>query len=213
MHARAVKLNSCASQISDVASLTDPCSWRGDSKLALSAYALLLLRKGRMGRKGLAELLDVGEATGRTILSKLKSAGLAGSDRGGAYLTEEGTAEADSLAGVLEPADVELPESYGSAVACVVVKNRCGALGTVVAHRDEAVRGGADGALIMIRRDGKYVFPDWSYEYPVKVTPEPPDGACLVIAWAGSRSLAINGVMRAASSILCTSKNYGNPVA
>ncbi|MGB9733208.1 MAG: DUF4443 domain-containing protein [Conexivisphaera sp.] len=194
-----------------MASLTDPCSWRGDSKLALSAYALLLLRKGRVGRKGLAELLDVGEATGRTILSKLKSTGLAGSDRGGAYLTAKGSAEADSLAGVLEPADVELPERYGGEVACVIVKNGCSVLGTGVMHRDEAVRGGADGALIMVKRGGKYMFPDWSYEYPVKVNPEPPDGACVVIAWAGSRSLAINGVMRAASSILCASKNYNYP--
>jgi hypothetical protein len=192
-----------------VTSLADPCVWRGDSKLILAAYTLLLLRReGRIGRKGLAELLDVGEATGRTILSKLKAAGLADADRGGAYLTPEGISVSGALADILEPADVELPERYGSVTAGVIVKAMCSSLGSGVAHRDEAVRGGADGALVLMRRGGRYVFPDGSYEYPLKVSPDPPDGSCVVAAWAGSGALAINGVMRAAISIICGGRGH-----
>ncbi len=192
-----------------MASPSDPCSWREDAKLALSAYVLLLLRRGRLGRKGLAGLLDVGEATGRTILSKLKAAGLAGSDRGGAYLTAEGEAEAGSLSNLVELAEAELPERYGGATACLIIKDSCEGLGSAVVHRDEAVKGGADGALILVRRGGRLVFPDSSYEYPVRVVPEPPEGACVLITWASSRAQAVNGAMRAAGSILCASRRRG----
>ncbi|MGC8555816.1 MAG: DUF4443 domain-containing protein [Conexivisphaera sp.] len=190
--------------------LVDPCSWRSDSRLALAAYTLLLLRReGRMGRKGLAELLDVGEATGRTVLSKLKSAGLAEADRGGARLTPEGERRAEELGGLVDIAEAELPERYGNRIACLIVKEGCGSLGTGVAHRDEAVKGGADGALILVRRNGKYSFPDWMHDYPLRLTPEAPEGACVVISWAASGALAINGAMRAASSIICSGRGPG----
>lgn len=183
--------------------LTDPCSWGGDPRSALAAYSLLILRRGRLGRKGLAGVLEVGEATGRTIMSKLKSAGLAEADRRGARLTREGEIAAAELARIVEPAEVEMPERYGDRVACLIVRVGCDALGTGVAQRDEAVKGGADGALILVRRGGRYVFPDGSYEYPLRVSPEPGEGECVVVSWAGSGAAAVSGAMRAAGSMAC----------
>ncbi len=194
--------------------ITDPCSWLSDPKAALAAYSLMILREGRMGRKGLAEALGVGEATGRTILSKLKAAGLAASDRGGAYLTPAGEEKSESLLRLVRPIRVELPERYGNAVVGVEVKAACDLLRTGVRQRDEAVRGGALGALVLIKRGGKYVFPEDGQEYPLVASPEPADGSCVIVAWADSTSQAIHGAMRAAGSMACGARRGpGRPAA
>ena len=184
----------------------DICKRLDDEHCLLSAYALLeMFSTGGIGRKKLAEVLGVGEATARTVLEKLKMDDLVRSDRSGTILTAKGRGIARRLADSMLPARVTLTEVYGKYTVGFIVRRAASKLGTGVKERDEAVRGGADGALILLYMNGRLVFPGLWEEYRgiLNVTPQPVEGDCLIVAWASNLRGALLGAIRSALSLAC----------
>lgn len=186
--------------------LEDVCRRLSDEHCLLSVYTLLkIFSSGGIGRKKLAETLGVGEATARTVLVKLKTDDLVRSDRSGTILTMRGREAAEGIAASVFPAQVILDEVYGRYMIGFIVRGATSKLGTGIKERDEAIRGGADGALILLYTDGRTVFPGLREEYRGirNILPQPKEGDCLIIAWASSLRGALLGALRSSFSLAC----------
>lgn len=175
----------------------------------LSLYALLTLKeKGRIGRKRLALDLGTGEATARTVLEKLKSISLLQETRLGASLTARGREFVERMAGLLDKLEVSEVRGVTGYLVGFVVKKRARLVKSGVEERDEAVRGGARGALVLSYTGGKLVFPNnlGVCDFVV-LNPEAEeklsDGDCVIIAWADTKLKAVLGSLRASLNLAC----------
>ncbi|EEB73804.1 DUF4443 domain-containing protein [Thermococcus sp. AM4] len=151
--------------------------------------AALFLLKEPVGRKFMAELLDLGEGSVRTILRKLSSLGLIRSTQRGHSLSEKGR----ELAGELEKHFSEVYRAgkiEGFPAYAIVVKNPPEFKS--IELRDEAIRFFAKGAMILVVKNGEIVFPEDGR--PLRETmPElaerlsvlrPEEGDMVVVTWA-----------------------------
>jgi len=134
--------------------------------------ALMIISKGHVGRPKLREELKLGDASTRTLLKRLKEAGLIRSFRPtGTELTERGR---EVLKEVLDSlvmlGDVPHGNICSKCVTSVVVlKNAANILKKigVIKVRDLVVKQGADGALILlVRSKGKVMMPIQNGEVP-----------------------------------------------
>lgn len=150
-----------------------------------------IAEQGRIGRKALAERLGVGEGYLRKLLDRLAHLGIIGRDREGAFLTEAGrSAVAELTSAIRVYRGVSLEGYRGSAV---VVSGAEAHVKNGLEERDEAVRFGARGAMIMVMRKGELWFPmvsNISREHPelsrqVIGSFGLRDGDVLVFAWDG----------------------------
>ena len=122
---------------------------------------LKILEKQQTGRKNLAKLLGLGEATIRTLFRSLESQNLITSTRKGQKITDKGI---DLLASVphftlpkpVEGGDLTLSQHNSATLICDYadhVKNG-------IQFRDAAIIAGACGATTLIFSQGKLHFPD-----------------------------------------------------
>ena len=151
--------------------------------------AALFLLKEPVGRKFMAELLDLGEGSVRTILRKLSSLELIRSTQRGHSLSEKGRELAEEL-------EKHFSEVYragkieGFPAYAIVVKNPPEFKS--IELRDEAIRFFAKGAMILVVKNGEIVFPEDGR--PLRETmPElakrlsvlrPEEGDMVVVTWA-----------------------------
>lgn len=123
--------------------------------------ALLLLNERRMGRKKLVKALGVGEGSVRTILKKLKKEGYISSVKQGHALTDEGRMFLDGL--LVKFTQPKVFDSFdlacGSPKSAAIIHNASAKIKKGIDERDAAVKAGADGALILVYKDGKLRFP------------------------------------------------------
>jgi len=120
-------------------------------------YALELVAKKPIGRNKLAEKLDVGEGAIRTIISRLKDAGLIVTSKEGCALTNKGLRVWKNFEAVF-PKRVEIEKTalttseYNYAF---LVKNKGHKVKSGIDQRDAAIMGGARRALVIVFKDGR----------------------------------------------------------
>ena len=176
-------------------------------------YALQLLAQKPIGRNKLAEQLQVGDGTVRTIISRLREAGLIDTTKAGASLTAKGR-EIWHKFETLFPKEVAFgrselnPNEYNHAI---LVKN-CGVrVGTGINQRDAAIIAGASKALVMVYRQGHLriepIVDDMEKQYPKTAKQlveqlQPEENDAIVIASAESAFKAKRGAFAAGWSLI-----------
>jgi len=112
-----------------------------------------------VGRYYLSEKLNLGETTIRNILNILKQLNIIEAYRGGHRLTPYGQEIIEELSSLIEIyPDFDLGVSGESVL--FVVKNFSDKIGSVLEFRDDIIRAGGRGAVILVYRDGNLIFPD-----------------------------------------------------
>jgi Mn-dependent DtxR family transcriptional regulator len=172
---------------------------------------LLLIWDRRTGRKKLVKELGVGEGSVRTILKKLKREGLISSVKQGHALTEKGRGFVERL--LLKFTRPQLFESYdlacGSAKSVAVVHDASAKIKRGIDERDTAVKAGADGAVILVCKEGKIGFP--AEDAGLDELPETRgkveklrlrDGDVVVIAFGKDAISAEDGVLAVVTELL-----------
>ncbi len=122
---------------------------------------LLFLENGVIGRKRLSEMMEIGEGSVRSLIRKLREAGYVEVSREGCYLTKRGQRGVKELRKFLKgPVEVELPSLAGGKASATLVRLFKLEKLNVVELRDEAVRAGGRGAIILLSKDGNLFFPE-----------------------------------------------------
>ncbi|HLD62853.1 MAG TPA: DUF4443 domain-containing protein [Candidatus Norongarragalinales archaeon] len=121
----------------------------------------ILGRKKLVGRKDLAESLDLGEGTVRSIAAFLEARGLARKIRAGSMLSEKGVRLFERLCARVGGAK-QLPPLYSTferpsfCLQCSVAAEP--SVSVSIAVRDAAVKAGSDGLLSLSLKDGRFLF-------------------------------------------------------
>jgi len=171
----------------------------------------LLLREGSVGRVRLSRTLSLGEGTTRTLLSRMRFAGLIEESKKGCSLTPLGREVAEALTSRI-PNVAEVPlEEFGLEGKGVGVLVRGAAdKADAVELRDEAVRRGARALITITLRGGKLVMPmvedDVEAKWPrvarsIVDVFKPSDGDVILIGAADDTSRAEKGALMAAWSL------------
>jgi len=173
----------------------------------------LVGRAGPTSRANLSRELGIGEGVVRTLLKRLMNANLVRTSPSGCMLTEEGMAlwaELNARLAVRKPLEYRAT-SLGEHGFAVLVRDGAKKVRLGVEQRDEAVRAGARGALILVAEGGKLKMPgvsdDVRADYPelfeeIINAIGPSDGDAIVIAYADDPLVAEYGALAAALSLL-----------
>ncbi|MEM3703046.1 MAG: DUF4443 domain-containing protein [Candidatus Bathyarchaeia archaeon] len=175
--------------------------------------ALELVAEGSIGRGKLAEELKIGGGAARTIVNRLKSAGLISTSKKGCTLTDKGLKlynEYKKIFGgkVKIDKDKLIPASYNFAL---LVKNCGHKIKSGIEQRDAAIKMGADGAATIVFKNGSFVIPsvsdDVARDFPGLVEQlirllKPGENDVIIIGGAESLALAQYGAMAAAWTLL-----------
>jgi predicted transcriptional regulator len=120
---------------------------------------LLLLSDGRRrGRKQLADAINLGEGSMRTILEFLREKGYIDVKQTGIKISSKGHEFLRSIPirmERLEPSDISIAERN----VAVLVKGRASAIALGIEQRDAAIKAGADGATTIVLKGGKMLVP------------------------------------------------------
>jgi DNA-binding MarR family transcriptional regulator len=173
------------------------------------AYALMVVGGAEgVGRKRLAQLLGLGEGTVRTMVSRLASAGLIHTTRKGLSLTERGRQLYQSLTSIIGSvgrASFPLPWDLKHSIG-VLVRGLADRVLSGLEERDEAIRYGADAAIVLTREaDGIHMpqVSNISRERPefaknVEEFFKPSVGDVMIIAGAQEERKALYAALAAA---------------
>ena len=119
-------------------------------------YALELMAREPLGRNKLAKKLDVGDGAVRTIISRLRNAGLIETTKEGCSLTDKGLEVWRQFEQVF-PKRVAIPKSElieSEFNFAFLVKNSGQKVRSGIDQRDAAIIAGARKALVIVFRDG-----------------------------------------------------------
>jgi predicted transcriptional regulator len=174
--------------------------------------AIELIAEGAIGRNKLAENLKVGEGAIRTIIERLKDAGLITMSRTGCTLTNKGVKLWKEYKSVLKKIEIRKNElalaEYSSAI---LIKNSGNKIRSGVEQRDAAIKAGAKGATTIIFKKGCLIIPSVSSnminDFPqaanqiIKLL-RPEENDAIVIGSGNSLGEAEHGVLAAAWTLL-----------
>ena len=176
-------------------------------------YALELLSREPLGRNKLAERLEVGDGAVRTIISRLKDAGLIETSKEGCSFTKKGQEIWRQFTEVfpvrIEFAHSELTDSPFN--FAFLVKNCRLKVGSGINQRDAAIIAGARKALIVAFKNGHLSIESVSdcidKQYPKAASIifrdlKPMDNDLVVIASADSAMKAKRGAFAASWSLI-----------
>jgi len=171
--------------------------------------AIELIARKPVGRGKLAEELKVGEGTVRTLIERLRSAGLVVTSKAGCTLTDKGRKLWENYKSIFKE-KIEIGASelgiakYNFAI---LVKNLGHKVKSGVEQRDAAVIVGAKGATTLVMKEGRLLVPavseDLSRDYPKAANQifnllKPEENDAIIIASADDPSKAEYGVLAAA---------------
>jgi hypothetical protein len=176
--------------------------------LVHALYAILILGEQSVGRQRLAGRLSIGEGAVRTLLRKLTRRGFVVTDRAGCHLTPKGAflcEEAEKAFYLFEPRSSGLP---GKASFGVGVRGG-GRIARGIPERDQAIKAGADGALVLTCKGRELYMPglsNVSREHPelsksILETVAPSDGDAVIVSWGDDVSGVVYGSLNAAWSL------------
>lgn len=162
--------------------------------------------QGPVGRKALADILQIGEGSTRTILDKMIREGSVENTRRGAMLTDRGRKRLETSGIVTDTIELE-GITLGKYNCAVMVRGIADRIKLGCEQRDEAVRAGAIGATTLVVRDNKIVFPgDSSFPDQESVAPlrkvfDLLDGDVIIIGSAFAYDTAEKGAVSAALAL------------
>jgi predicted transcriptional regulator len=180
-------------------------------------YALELVAKKPIGRNKLAEKLSVGEGAIRTIISRLKGAGLIVTSKEGCNLTDKGLSVWKEFVEVF-PKRVEIEKTalttseYNYAF---LVKNKGHKVKSGIDQRDAAIMGGARRALVIVFKNGHLMIESVSNsvekEFPEAANRilrdlKPEDNDVIIIAGADNPLKARRGAFAASWVLIGNNK-------
>ena len=180
-------------------------------------YALELMAEKPIGRTKLAEKLNVGEGAIRTIISRLKDAGLIATSKEGCNLTDKGLSVWKNFAEVF-PKRVKIektPLTTSKYNYAFLVKNRGNKVKSGIDQRDAAIMGGARRAIVIVSKKGHLViesvsnsiekdFPEAANKILKNLKPE--DNDVIIIAGADDPIKAKRGAFAASWVLLANDK-------
>ncbi len=176
-------------------------------------YALELMAQKPLGRNKLAEKLDVGDGAVRTIISRLREAGLIETSKEGCNLTKKGLEIWRQFEEIF-PKRVDLPISELSASEfnhAFLVKNTGQKVQSGIDQRDAAIIAGARKALVLLYRNGHLCIASVSdtveKDYPQAATQilkllAPQENDVVIVAGADSSLKAKRGAFAASWSLI-----------
>lgn len=172
----------------------------------------ILDKKGPVGRRGLAKLLNLGEGSTRTLLDKMMREGCVDYTKGGALLTHKGHEKLREPGIVTVPFDFLSDWSSSKFTCAVLVKEKADLIFDGSEQRDEAVRAGAEGAIVLVARNGKVVFPqderfpDQRVIEAMRAVCPAQDGDAIIIGGGSSYDEAEKGAVTAALTLVTKSR-------
>ncbi|MGQ9565392.1 MAG: DUF4443 domain-containing protein [Candidatus Bathyarchaeales archaeon] len=170
---------------------------------------LELIANSPIGRGILAKKLEIGEGATRTLLERLKVAGLISTSKAGCFLTKQGKEVWKEIEKVLA-AKTRLEQTKLTLSSCnvaILVKNRKNKVKLGVEQRDAAFLAGAKGATTLVVEKGKLTMPkttsNIAKDFPsihavIMKTLKPSDGDAVVIGSAETWEKAEHGALAAA---------------
>ena len=168
--------------------------------MGIDLFRCLLRIEKPVSRSFLSSSLGLGEGTVRSILGILKSRGYLESSNAGHYLSEKGRAIAGEIKSNMEMRQISRISMFPNKKVVAIKMRNPSKTVNVVALRDEAVKNGAEGAVIL-KYDRKLRFYDSDYkedlgEMESKLELSENDFA--IVACADSFKLAEYGAIAAA---------------
>jgi hypothetical protein len=176
-------------------------------------YALELLSHKPLGRNKLAEKLEVGDGAVRTIISRLREAGLIETSKEGCNLTKKGTGTWMQFEEIF-PQRVELPTSELTTSPfnyAFLVRNSRQKVESGINQRDAAIIAGARQALVMVFKNGhlciESVSENVAGQYPKAAAQilkalTPQENDVVIVAGADSALKAKRGAFAAGWSLI-----------
>ncbi len=167
--------------------------------------------QGPVGRKGLSQVLAIGEGSTRTILDKMIREGSVENTRKGASLTDRGR-KLFRASGIFASPVLIKGLTIGDQDCAVLVKGMADRINTGYEQRDEAVRSGAMGATTLVFRNGDLLFPDdpvvpdQADLQPIRALFALEENDAVIIGTAQSYEAAEKGAVTAALALGDTSK-------
>ena len=178
-------------------------------------YALELLSEKPIGRNKLAEKMNVGEGAIRTIISRLKDAGLIDTNKAGCSLTEKGSKTWGKFKELFPSmVEIEQTELTNSKFNFAFLVKNCGQkIKSGIEQRDAAIMGGAKRAVAIVSRNGHLIidsvtnsieteYPDAAKKILKGITPE--DNDVIIVAGADDAVRAKRGAFAAAWVLIGT---------
>jgi predicted transcriptional regulator len=175
--------------------------------------AMELISEKTIGRSKLAENLDVGEGTVRTIINRLKDADLVATSKSGCALTSEGLRLWRDYKSIFKK-KIEIGKNELTLANCsfaILIKDRGHKVKSGVEQRDAAVMAGAKGATTIMFKEGRLKIPsvsdDVAKDFPnvanqiVRLL-KPEENDVIVIGSADSLGKAEYGTLAAAWTVL-----------
>jgi len=180
-------------------------------------YALELTAEKPIGRTKLAEKLNIGEGAIRTIVSRLKDAGLIVTSKEGCNLTDKGLSVWKRFEEVF-PKRIKIektPLTTSEYNYAFLVKNKGHKVKSGIDQRDAAIMGGAKRALVIVSKKGHLViesvsnsiekdFPEAAKKILKDLKPE--DNDVIIIAGADNPLKAKRGAFAASWGLLVNDK-------
>jgi predicted transcriptional regulator len=176
-------------------------------------YALELLAQKPLGRNKLAEKLNVGDGAVRTIISRLREAGLIETSKEGCTLTKKGLDIWQQFEEIF-PKRIEIPKSelaQSEFNFAFLVKNSGQKVGSGIDQRDAAIIAGARKALVIVSKNGHLCIESVSncieQQYPKAASLilkefVPQNNDVIIIAGADSTLRAKRGAFAASWSLI-----------
>ena len=176
-------------------------------------YALELMAKETLGRNKLAKKLNVGDGAVRTIISRLRNAGLIETSKEGCSLTKKGLEIWRQFEQVF-PKRIEIQKSELSESEfnfAFLVKNSGQKVRSGIDQRDAAIIAGAHKALVSVFKNGhlhiESVSDSIEKDYPKAASQilkqlAPEDNDVIIIAGADSALKAKRGAFAASWSLI-----------
>jgi predicted transcriptional regulator len=174
--------------------------------------ALELIALKPLGRNRLAEELGVGEGTVRTLIGRLRDAGLISISKSGCVLTEKGTKLWKEYTSNLKKTTVEKNElAFAEFNVAVLIRKKADGVSSGMEQRDAAVMAGAKGATTVLFKKNRLVFPssetDVTESSPkassqIMKLLKPEENDAIIIVSSGDRKKATQGALAAAWTLL-----------
>lgn len=175
--------------------------------------AMELISEKTIGRSKLAESLKVGEGASRTIIDRLKDAGLITTSKAGCALTDEGSRLWKEYKSIFKK-KIEIEKSeltLANYNFAILMKNSGHKVKSGVEQRDAAVMAGARGATTMMFKEGRLIIPsvssDVAEDFPRAANQiirhlEPEENDVIIIGSADNLGKAEYGTLAAAWTLL-----------
>jgi len=175
--------------------------------------ALELIAEKACGRLKLSEELKIGEGTTRTLLNRLKEAGIVTTSRTGCRLTKKGEKLWMQYRSIFKKAaQLEKNElTLAKYSVALLVKNREEKVKSGIEQRDAVIVYGGRGAVTLVCKSGKLVIPGVSQDiaktYPraykqLMTLLEPKENDVIIVGYADTKENAMYGTLAAAWTLL-----------